>query len=156
MMTIIDHATKFRKIWILNPKTSKYVWNNINKIVQFVQGNTCFKTKVLLSDIGCKSCSQDLQNYPRDKGINPQKIIKYSLKTNRVSEHLCLTILDLLQTNLIHNSLPELRRTDKASATIYFHNKTSVALDEQLTPKDMLLNKIGHTPFVFIKMCSIQ
>jgi hypothetical protein len=68
-------------------------------------------------------------------------MIKYSPQTKEVAEHLKITFMGSVQINQIHCELPKLLWGAIAFPTIYVHNKSSVVLDEQLTPENMQNNK---------------
>jgi hypothetical protein len=105
-VTLRDNCTGYTMVRTISERSNAHLF--IQESIEYLERQTPYKVKYVRLDKGGEFTSYALQNWLKQKGIQPQFTATECSQSNGVAERTNLTIMDRLRATLIHSNQPRL------------------------------------------------
>ena len=158
MLVIIDQCSRFSQVFFLKDKSAVSIHSYIKYFIEFIERNTNFCVKRLVTDNGGEFVNEIVNNYFRSKGIIHVTTTAYTPQSNGLVERKNRSLLNMARCLLNHINLPKKLWPYALSYANEIQNRLPSANNNQIPFETVFNSKIDFNKFhmfgskVFIKL----
>lgn len=140
MITFLDDYTHFSAVYLMKQKSDAFVC--FRKYHSYVTNQLKKNIVTLICDNGREYCSNEMNRFCTDKGINVKFTIPYTPQLNGVAERLNRTLLERGRALILEAELPKDLWGEAILCATYLLNRSpTTALTSNKTPSELFYGK---------------